>query len=402
MLRQFAAAFACGSLLLLAAACDGPTGADLDRVGDDSLQGGAPATVTFAPATFDTDTVEDVTGDRTRILAGTVEDPVAGTITSLGYVDVAQPSEVPNAYEQSTIRAVRLEFALDGYVYGDTTQSVTFELRNIPSDWTSSGVSSDTSRLPTGQFSTRFTVSPTDSIATVTLPDGWRSAIVPTLQDTSNFNPDGQDDAFHGFAIEPVAGQSVVGIDLLETEMRAITPTDSAAFGGVRSLSVLERTSVPDLANHVTVQDGFGQVVDLSFDREEPPLDSLRGAPVNRFELSLPTDSTFVQQNTPESFVRPAPSRLVFLGVQADSSNVALPFNSDLDPAGRVVFGNSPAESNTARQLLQELLAPDTSPRFERFRLRLAPTSNTINLLVLRALSNREAPPQAALTVTPI
>ena len=311
-------------MLFLTACDDNPTGVGVD-VGNDPLGGGEPVTLALPPTTLTVDRRAPVSGGIAtnlpeRFFAGRVADPLAGTTEANGFLNVFQPvGELsgPLMSEPFTDVSLRLEPVS---VYGDTTETVTLALYDMPAPWDGAGARSDTT-LESGDQIMTFELDPTEEETLVSLPQTWIEDNTPVLRDTTG-GGEAFLDTFPGFRIAHAAGNAAVGFNRNDTSLRVATAIDTARFNGRLSLTTVERTpsgALPD--DRALVQGGFGNALSFTYDFDAPPLDTLRGTPVNRAEFVLPVDTTLWSDFTPEGFVRPMPSSYSFRGVSVDGDD---------------------------------------------------------------------------------
>lgn len=375
----------CAGALLLLAACEDPSNVGLGVGGD--LAGGEPVTVRLTPTTFESETFEDLSGNLSRVLVGDVQDPILGRMTARGYFDVVSPNLTPDAFPEGPIEYAELRLFPD-YTYGDTLQSASFALNDMPSEWEGAGLTTDTT-LTGGAFIRDFSLTPADSVVNVPLPEAWIMENSEVLRDTSDAFPD----RFHGFQVVPNGGSAIVGLDAGRSQLRLVVDGDTTAFGVGETFSELSRdegsASLP--ANRLLVQDGFGEglAIDFTFP------DSLRDRPVSRAELVLPTDtlSLLSEPNGNANFVRPTSTSFSLVPL-LPSGEIASAFSPTYSSSeGTIIFRQG------ARQIFEsELLG---QPQVDQFRLILAPGTLTIApALVYGPEAPAENVPQLILTVT--
>ena len=311
-------------MLFLTACDDNPTDVGVD-VGDTPLQGGEPVTLNLPPTTLTVSRRAPVSGAEgsnlpNRFFAGRVADPLAGTTEADGFLNVFQPvSQLSGTLmaEPFTDVSLRLEPIS---VYGDTTSSVTLALYDMPAPWEGAGVRSDTT-LESGEQIMTFNLDPTEEETFVSLPQAWIQENTAVLRDTTG-GGEAFLDAFPGFRIAHASGNAAVGFNRNDTALRVATAQDTARFNGRVSLTTVERTPSEVLPeDRALVQDGFGSTLAFTYDFDAPPLDTLRGTPVNRAEFVLPVDTTLWSDFTPEGFVRPSPSSYTFTGISVDGED---------------------------------------------------------------------------------
>lgn len=312
---RLTAAVLCGALVLSLSACSDPTSVGAG-VGPDSLRGGDPVTEEIVPSTLEASTVPSRTGynvpatvpsnqRRTwRFLSGSVYDPLAGTITADGYVDFIGPASrepIQDAEVDSLDANLRL---VPTYLHGDTTSTLSLQLFDLSEDATMSRAPSDTSFSAEAQAIDSYSISPTDSVVTLSLPRSWIEEHQEELQDTTAFN-----NSFHGFKISAAgeANNAVAGFDHGSSTLEVATSSDTVAFPVQKSFSHVERRNAPPTdSNRVVLVDGVGTGLKMAWD-DNPLLDSLRASntPLNRADITVPVDTT---SSTDANFARPLPT----------------------------------------------------------------------------------------------
>ncbi len=399
MRRHALSAFlACGFLVIALAACnDNPSGVGLG-VGPEGFKGGTPVNVDLQPSTFETVSIDDVTGNSVRILTGSVDDPLLGTIATTGYIDVSPPAALPDDFEGSTVQSAQLVLTPDGeftnaqggstsippYVYGDTVSTMTVGIYAMPNEWDAR--IADEMLSAGGLIAESAPFAPGDTVR-VDLPESWND--FSTLSDTAGF-----DDRFHGFQIRASSGNAAIGFARPSTFLQVVADDDTVAYDASRSFTSIERSNAPSLSDRVLLQDGFGRA--LSFEFTFP--DSLRDTPISRAVLRLPTDTTiFDAEQRPPNFVRPRTSDLVIQGFTRDST-VVLASPAGLSRRGSLVF-EAPSQSGASiRQIFQAIALGE--PSAQRYQVSLSQSNNTINPLLFYAPSTGENAPRVSLTIT--
>ena len=388
-----------GALFLLTcAACEDPSNVGLGLIGE----GGEPVLERVDATRLDTTARRDVTGNTQRLLAGTVADPLLGTITAEGFLDVLNVSgDNVASFRDTMLTSATLQLVPD-YVYGDTTREVTLTLFEMPEEFNATSAFGDTT-LTAGEAITTFSFRPTDSLVTVPLPETWIAENDTTLRSTSVAS------GFHGFKLAsvPGSGSAVVGFDRSETVLEAIAGADTVFFGqssgntvGFKSLTSLSREGEPTLLTDRTVlQDGVGPGVRLDF-RDNLEDSDLLGEALNRAEVVVYADLLTLQQNTPAGFVRPPIEPVELVGVDEDGNVPRLPDGSpllsilaEIDEEGRLRFS-----SNVLRVLIQEVLLGRDND-IDHFELQAPPALTSISPLFLFPVGSGDTTPQVQLTI---
>lgn len=318
-MTYFRLSAALGGFLLLVTltSCSDPSGVGLGA-GEDPLEGGDPTVETVLPDTIYTEASAPRTGlsgaqQTWRFLAGAVSAGGAnssyGRVQADGYFDVQAPDNIPTSIaltlggpnpSDSLNATLRLQ---TNYVHGDTSEEVTFRLHNLREEAEMNGARADTTfeveNTAIGSYPGR---SPTDSVITLSLPDSWVESNAGLLRDTSRLGPD-----FHGFRLSAPDAEAAVGFEHATARLR-LSRSDSdervdylveKSFSNVR-----RQTPSSPPADRLLLQDGVGDQLVIEWDQDR--LDSLRGSPLNRAAIIIPTDPDTASLG--ESFVRPNPT----------------------------------------------------------------------------------------------
>ena len=155
-----------------------------------------------------------------------VDDPALGRYEVQGYFDVTALSS--DDFRAGVVESVELRLRRT-YVYGDSTSEMRAALRQIDEDWNADDLSLGAS-FATGSIITEFTFLATDTLVVVPLPDSWVSEHDATLRNAN------LGDLLHGFRIDPVAGNAVVGFGPQGSSLFASTGSDSAFSSDRESL----------------------------------------------------------------------------------------------------------------------------------------------------------------------
>jgi hypothetical protein len=158
-----------------------------------------------------------------------------------------------------------------------------------------------------GPVLTEFTFHPSDTLVIVPLPEDWVAANDALLRSTT-FSAD-----FHGFQIEPLEGNAVIGFRFGESTIRARTAADSASFGS--SLVYLAARRQGELLlpqNRILLQASAGPAAAFSFTIEA---EDLPPSAINRAVIAFTADTLALAENLPPSFVRPRITALDLFGV---------------------------------------------------------------------------------------
>ena len=314
-MRSFIVSF----LLITAASCtDLSSNVGLDLLGDET----DPQINTVPITSLSPSTLPDITGAVSRVLVGSVNDPLTGKISANGFLDftgsfAGSPSEV--------ITSVQLKLSRN-YSFGDTLAPVQFQLHQILDAWDQNGLHPDTT-LEIGPEIT--SVLTRDTLVVIDLPFSWITANTEILQ-SNDFG-----EAFHGFALIEYRSRQVVGINAASTVLEMISSNRSTTYTVSSTYTQIKRTrsaSIPD--GFVLFQDGVGPSVELALE-----LDEFMGQPIHSAVLSFKADTAPYQMETPSSFFRPIPLTMQLVAVPEDhTSPVILVGQATLDDHGSYRF----------------------------------------------------------------
>ncbi|WP_263788331.1 hypothetical protein [Salinibacter grassmerensis] len=433
-----------GALLVSLTACSDSSDVGLG-VGSDPLRGGDPVTLDVTP-TLDTTRTAPVTGDNARerppsqdawrFLVGSVNDPTEGTgvLETQGYVDFAGrssfPSEIASADPSSLTAELRLT---TDYFHGYSTESMDVEVYDLTSE-----AEMDSARAtaifdadPSPVSVDTATINPSDSLVTIRLQESWVSGNIGTLRSTGNDGADFED-AFHGFRIVMPNSEAVVGFSSSTAALRLRTvsssDTTTADYPGLKTFTHIEQTGAGDPPpGYRLVQDGIGTRLEMEWDFDTNPLDSLESAPLNRAEIFVPNDTSALgtssgfERSQPQGYrivaarASGAPSCSAVRSVVVSDANrtCALPLVPSAAPAAALVPDN--VSSPTFQQSLRRV-RNGQPPVFTTFRVSVADRENTsvnraatvqpglpTTLPALVPVDGTEpGPPRATLTVTPL
>lgn len=323
--RCFLAALVSGILLLSLAACDDSSTVGLG-VGPDTLAGGTPEVFNAFPDPFEiregadeppiTSNTRPSPQNGHRILAGTVTDPLAGTITTRGHIDFGRASGVSSV---RTIVSVDLLLEPE-YRYGSTTDAQTVTVHNAIDEIRDS-LRANSTALSVGSEITSGTFMSEDTLVTIPMPESWITANRGDLLNVSDDDESGFDAQFRGLIVAPSSGNHVMGFDRSSSRLRMIAEDaggdrDTLEYFGSKSFTYIERSGSPTPpAGTELFVDGFGQELATNIDFDGPPFDELGVVPINRAEFVISIDSMALEQSSPANFVRPGitESQLSFL-----------------------------------------------------------------------------------------
>lgn len=362
-------------LVLPISACDDPSSAGLELVGSGEgllVQTTLPATsadtasLSVSPLTGGLAPGSQQSSGVSRALMGSVRDPLFGAITATGYLDFSVNEAPPTRFlDSATVRSATLE--LDrSYLYGDSIQTVSVQLRDMPTTWSPSGARADTS-LEAGAPIATYQLSPADSSFSMELPADWIARNDTTLR-SRNFAS-----VFHGFQLHPEAGNAVVGVQGSSGRLQVITDQDTVLYPVSQLLTTLRRTPPPESPRHrLPLQSGVGPEVHLPFsfdttlvvqegEKKDTLHTTLKGQGVNGATLYITPDTTRLN-DTPAQFARPSLQNLSLFGVFPNGDEVLLVNTSERTESGTFRFS-----SPSLRQALQAVLLGEET--FSHFRL---------------------------------
>lgn len=377
-----------GALTLTA--CEDPSNVGLGLVGE---QGGRPVAAEEAITDFRAETLGRPSNVLVRVLAGVVDDPLLGTITAEGYVDFVPVSS--SDFRAGTVQSAELRL-LPTYVYGDTTAEVTLAVRPVSAEWDDEGLPIDTT-ISVGGVIREFTFRPTDSLVVVPMPDTWVTSNDELLR-SADFAED-----FHGFRLDHISGNAVMGFGPTSTVLRARTEDDSASFPIAQAYAALRKQEAALPPNRLLVQAGVGPQARFNFELA----DDIEASAVNRVALTFSTDTVTVDQNTLPGFVRPMIRTLDLYGVSSEEALVLLA-RASRDDRGRFVFRSDLLAREIQRTLLEDhtfdhfeirIPAPATTPDDQS---ELALLTASISAVLFHDTGAAENAPVAYLTLTPI
>lgn len=378
------------SLWLLLTGCDDPSNVGLGLVGEE--QGGQPETRVVDPSNFENTPLKRPTGSLPRVLAGNVDDPLAGVIEADGYMDftTTASSDFRNGEVQSAELRLR-----PNYVYGDTTTEVSFVVSEISAEWSANRLPADTT-FPTGAVIREFTFLPTDSLVIVPLPENWVITNDEVLR-SINFGSE-----FHGFKVVQKDGNAVVGFGP-GSLIRAHVADDAASFPVSTSYSAVRRLDNAALPpDRLLYQAGVGPIASFNL---STGLDQLADLAVNKASLAFQTD-TLALSTKPAGFKRPVIEDLDLYGIEG-TDRIVLLDRAKIDSRGRFVF-----EGNGFASELQRIILGTRT--FDRYELRLplgqgsfgeaniSTVQGSIDLLLFFDTGAELHAPTGLLTVTPL
>lgn len=300
------------TLFLVVSGCDDPSSAGLEFVDEDGTR--PTSSSQEATAAAEVPDVRDETGGDSRILVGTVIDPITGSVSTNGYLDFSEPLTPPSAFRTGPVTEVTVVLR-PNYTYGDTLTTGSLVLSDMIDAWTSLSVAADT-QLVAGAQVTTVPFSPTDSVVSVSLPTEWIAANEPMLRST------GSDTLFHGFQVTAIGTNAVVGFETASAVLRVVSGGESLDFPVSRRLTTAQRLAPPTPpAERLSVQDTAGPGVRFEFDLSD---DTLATSVINRGEIRMHVDTTAFANNLPPNFIRPAVTSLELRARTSNGSTIVL------------------------------------------------------------------------------
>jgi len=373
------------ALLLVSTGCDDPSNLGQGLV---DAQAGETVVVPFSPSSFEQNTIGDQTGGNAaagalRALFGAAEDPIAGTISSHGFVDFVPSSQFDSSFLTGSVSFAELVFDID-YVYGDTTGTTTFDVVSVPDDWLSTQIRAD-STIVTGSLVTSVTAPAVRGQIRIPLPESWITTNDPLLRS------DGFSANFHGFGLIPTQSDAVLGIRFLNSELRAsAVPGDTVSFVLSKVGSIAGTPAQPN-NDYVFLRDGAEGGLNIRFPFEDGPIDD---SMIHRVLLRFQTES--VSSAYPTGFAVNRPGTIGLRAVSADGTVALEVAEINLNEDGSFTFDNT-----TLTNLFQS--ANLGKSILDRFEMYLPAEQSGVGFLTFRGSSGTEDPGiQAFLTLTPI
>lgn len=342
----------CVCMGALLAACDDPANVGGDLLG---AAGGDPVNAVELLSSLRAVELKQSPNSPPRILAGMVHDPVLGQYEVQGYFDITAVTS--ENFRAGSVESAELRLRRT-YVYGDSTSELRAALREISEDWSTDDIAAGTS-FATGQIITEFTFSATDTLVVVPLPDSWISENDAILRDPDVGN------LFHGFRIDPVAGNAVVGFGPQGATLFARTASDSLSYPVGKAYPFVERSGPADMPeDRFLMQAGIGPIPEFSLSVSSDLYTPGEPISVNRATFTLWADTLAFEQNTPVHFERPLLRTLeLYVQISGDSTHVFIS-RSTLDNEGRFVFEVPPlfariVQDNITDEMVFELRIPN-------------------------------------------
>jgi hypothetical protein len=398
-----------GGLLLFGTSCSDPTGVGSELVGSEGQ--GTPDVYEIAPDSFGTSSSPTLTGfvrsapdpgsgtgQPWRVLAGTVNDPIVGTIEAEGYIDFLGTASRVGSISEDPVDSLDAELRLQPtYFHGDTLSTYEVNLFELREEADMQRAPADTSFEVLRQLGSTVSISGrglTDSVVTLPVPEVWIEDHIEAIRSDS-FRT-----AVNGFKIAAASNnptlsdpQVVAGFDLNSATLRVSASSDTVDFRSLKAFTHIEQRGTPavPLDDQRLLLDGVGTGLSMSWDYTQPPFsDTLQNTPLNQADITAPIDDSTMEASldllgNPPAFTRPGPNGYRVLATRADGapscSRIGLPQVPDT-PAQCILPTNTsvaPAEarlsSRTSFTLMEQVLF-DT-PLFSSFRVEIATRSSS-------------------------
>ena len=347
--RSLSMSACCAALLLFAltlAACQDPTGVGLGLIDDDTSQ---PSVQPIPASSASIETSETTTAGfaesgtplQSRILIGSVVDPIFGDATARAYIDANLPTAGrPENFQDSTITAVAIQLRFDDhirvegdttlYVYGDPTATLPVEVREISSSWAPTDLAVDATLPVEEVVIATGSITSTDTTFTLNLDPSWVAANVDKIR--------GEDfvTSFEGFEIRipdgTVAG-AVRGFDATASDLLVATARDTLRFPINEVLTSIEQGEAATSDNVLALRAGRAQAVAFEFDFSPVGISALA-----RADVFLPIDRSQAGGTT---FVRPLSSQALLVGLVSEDERIQLDVLRLRDQGDAATIGGS-------------------------------------------------------------
>ena len=391
-MRSLPLAARCAAPLLLAlAACQDPTGVGIGLIDDDAS---APATRSVDATALDIRTVGTTTAgfaetgspSQSRVLVGSVLDPIYGDASAVAYLDANLPSAGrPRDFQDSTITAVALRLRLDTYatvdddtlfyVYGDPGAALPIEIREVTANWSPIDLDVDAT-LATGALIATGTIQPTDTTYTIDLDPAWVAANADKIRSEAFLTE------FEGLEVRVPDGSLpgvVRGFSAQASDLLVATSADTLSFPINEVLTSLEQGDASASESILALRGGRAEA--LAFDVDFAGVGAL---PLARAQLRFPLDRT---QTGGADFVRPLARRALLVGVSQDTLRSPLAdidITQDGEARTFVRAASNQALQNGFTSIIQDVLIGSRS--FDRYEVLLrsdVASANPVSLDVL-------------------
>ena len=332
-----------------------------------------PEVLPVAPTLFASKPFADITGQAARVLLGTVDDPLMGSMSATAALefDLGFPDAAPEVTGAEI-------FLRRTYLYGDTTSMLTVAVHDILESWNATGVKADTT-LVLGPQVTTHTFLSSDSTVTILMPQEWVSLYADTLEHAE------ADSLFHGLALVPVSGNAIGGYINTRIRLDLHSADDTTMFDYSTSVTMTQRQTEPALPEHrIAFQDATGPTVQLNFD-----FSGLDSHPINGAVLLVYVD-TLAMNEAPMDFVRPVLNELNLVAVRDEDAPALLVSTAQLSDDGIYAFSGS----DMAVFFYQVLFGVE---EYLYLELRAPVLENSISSLVLHDVGAEQMAPELRL-----
>ena len=401
--RSLSLAARCAAPLLFAlAACQEPTGVGIGLIDDEaSAPNATPVEATSlalrSASTTTAGFAENGSPAQSRVLVGSVLDPVYGDASAVAYLDANLPTAGrPQNFQDSTITAVALRLRLDTYatvdddtlfyVYGDPSAALPIEVRQVTASWSPIDLDVDAT-LATGAVIATGTILPTDTTYTIDLDPAWVAANAATIRSEQFLTE------FEGLEVRVPEGSLpgvVRGFSAAASDLLVATAGDTLSFPINEVLTSLQQ-GAPSASESVLALRG-GRAEALAFDADFGPIGA---RPLARAQLRFPLDRS---QTGGTTFVRPLARRALLVGVSQDTLRSVL---ANIDVLGDGEAGTFVrAAANQGLQVgftsvIQDVLIG--SRAFDRYEVLLRSDITSANPVSLDVLPVVIAPPTSGM-----
>ena len=366
--------FAFSSAFLMVASCTNPASdVGLELLGNESN----PQIQTIQANSFSASDLVDITGAASRVLVGSVDDPLTGQISASGFLDFTGTFAGGSS---ATITAAKLNLSRN-YNFGDTLAPVEFKLHQIQESWDQSGLRADVT-LEIGP--PILTVTTVDSLVSIDLPTSWIDANQSTLQ-SSEF-----DSEFHGFALLESQGDQVIGFNSRTSTLELNSSSGSTIYNVGSTYTQVKRTrpSTPP-EGLILFQDGVGPAVALDFD-----LDKVRNRPINGASLSIHSDLV-ASRTAPTNFLRSNPATLQLVATPANPTEPAiLVGQATVSDSGEYIFSGADVSLFFQR-------VANGAQEYDHLELRAPLTSHSLDTILLYGTDSGDKSPRATIILSP-
>ncbi|MEO0557007.1 MAG: hypothetical protein AAF170_02365 [Bacteroidota bacterium] len=327
---NLAARFAAPLLLLLTlSACQDPTGVGLGLIDDDASQPNAQSvfatSASLQPA--ETTTAGFASSGapvQSRVLIGSVVDPLYGDASARAYLDANLPGAGrPENFQDSTITAVALQLRFDTYisvdsdtsfyVYGDPAAELPVEIREITSGWAPTDLAVNAT-LPVGDaVLATGRILPTDTTVTINLDPAWVSANADKIRSTEFLTE------FEGFEVrvpDATVSGGIRGFNVSLSDMLVATSQDTLEFPINEVLTSLNQEDAAPSTDLLAIRAGRASALAFEFDFAPIGVSALA-----RADVRLPLDRS---QAGGAAFVRPLARQALLTGIPSNSEQVQL------------------------------------------------------------------------------